>query len=310
MAWELEKQDLMVAWDAELALIKQGMSEQDDTKARLSIALEARQVILMTAKTAIDLQMEAYKKELAELDRTIAPYEVQLANAKLLTAQKKLELIPIIQTIITKEGELIAIESQKAVANTALMAEEQQVAVKKQQEIPGLAAMANVTTEYANLIPSEIAIKKQIAAEKVSQEEAKVNIADNDNQRVVFDIATEKLDIQKQEASRTLANTQFDNEQSLLEDEIDKDTTYENDNNASFGKMIADDKATQAKIISDGADINKTKNDTALKSTMTLTEARIAAAGSETNANIDQIQQVATINAAAKITAQLTHLIG
>ena len=124
MAWELEKQVLMNSWEVELASIKQGMASDEETLNLLAIEVSKRANVLLAAKTAIDVAMEADRKTITELDATIAPYEVQLANARLLTAQKKLELFPIIETIVVKEQELLVIEQGKAAEYTLYMAAE------------------------------------------------------------------------------------------------------------------------------------------------------------------------------------------
>jgi len=151
MAWELEKQGLLSAWDHELAGIKQGMATEEEVLARLALEVDARQVVLIAAKSAIDLEMEGYRKALADLDAATAPYEVQLANAKVLTAQKKLEVIPILQEIISKERELLVLEQGKAIEYTALMNVERQIADKQGEIIPTLQTIISKEQELLAL---------------------------------------------------------------------------------------------------------------------------------------------------------------
>ena len=230
LAWELEKQGLMDAWEAELALIKQGMAEEEEVKNRLALEVDARQAVLINAKTALEVQAEGYRKDLAELDAETAPYEVQLANAKLLTAQKKLELIPIIQGIIEKEEQLLGLESSKTAYYTALLNQENEVAAKKQQMLPGLAELATVTRQHAALIPTQIELERQIAEEKVAQAEAKVEVSENDLERIDIEIDTENKNVEISAAKRDLADEQFDNEQELIALKINKEETYQNRN--------------------------------------------------------------------------------
>ena len=89
MTWEIEKQALMIAWDAEYAGIKQGLASDEDTLNRLAIEVSLRGTALLSAKTVIELEMESYRKSLVDLEGSLAPYEIQLAQAKILTAQKK-----------------------------------------------------------------------------------------------------------------------------------------------------------------------------------------------------------------------------
>ena len=151
MAWEVEKQALMAAWDAELAGIKQGMAMEEEILNRLAQEIAARQIYLIEAKTEIDLEMEGYRLTLAQLDGQTAPYEVQLANAKVLTAQKKLEVIPILQEIISKEQELLVLEQGKAIEYTALMNVERQIAIKQEEIIPTLQTIISKEQELLAL---------------------------------------------------------------------------------------------------------------------------------------------------------------
>ena len=151
MAWEVEKQALMAAWDAELAGIKQGIATEEEILNRLAQEIAARQIYLIEAKTEIDLKMEGYRLTLAQLDGQTAPYEVQLANAKVLTAQKKLEVIPILQEIISKERELLVLEQGKAIEYTALMNIEGQIADKQKEIIPTLQTIISKERELLAL---------------------------------------------------------------------------------------------------------------------------------------------------------------
>ena len=151
MAWEVEKQALMAAWDAELAGIKQGMAMEEEILNRLAQEIATRQIYLIEAKTEIDLEMEGYRLTLAQLDGQTAPYEVQLANAKVLTAQKKLEVIPILQEIISKEQELLVLEQGKAIEYTALMNVERQIAIKQEEVIPTLQTIISKEQELLAL---------------------------------------------------------------------------------------------------------------------------------------------------------------
>ena len=338
MAWELEKQGLLSAWDHELAGIKQGMATEEEVLARLALEVDARQAVLIAAKSAIalemegyrktlvevdarqavliaeksaiDLEMEGYRKALADLDAATAPYEVQLANAKLLAAQKKLELLPIIEEIIVKEGELIVLEAGKTDYFRQLMDAEREVAEKKQTLVPGLTQLATAIQRHAALIPTQIATEQDIAGEKTAQAKAKVKIANNDVVRMNKEIETATKDIEINEAKRDLADKKFDNEQELIAIETDKETEYQDRLNESFNAVQDDERDTQSKIIANKETINSTVNETRKDSAQRITGAQKDAEASSTAADIHRMRGVADAQAAAKITASLTHLIG
>lgn len=310
MAWELEKQGLLSAWDHELAGIKQGMATEEEVLARLALEVDARQVVLIAAKSAIDLEMEGYRKALADLDAATAPYEVQLANAKLLTARKKLELLPIIEEIIVKEGELIVLEAGKTDYYRQLIDAEREVAAKKQTLVPGLTQLATAIQRHAALMPTQIETEKDIAEEKKAQAQAKKEIADNDVERMTKEIETATKDIEINEAKRDLADKKFDNEQELIAIETDKETEYQDHLNGSFNTVQDDEENTQSKIIADKETIHSTVNETRKDSANRITTAQKDAEASSTDADIHRMRGVADAQAAAKITASLTHLIG
>jgi hypothetical protein len=303
MAWELEKQVLMVAWEAEYASIKQGMASTEEVLNMISIEVSKRAITLLNAKTVIEIAMEADRKAIAVLDGTAAPYEVQLANAKLLTAQKKLELIPIIETIITKEQELLVIEQQKAATYTDLVAAEQLVATKKQTLTPFVNELAAVSDQYANAIPGEILTEQQIANEKLLQSESEQIQAADKVQELNAEIATEGKQIELLAAKRALEVTTFNDDQTL-------ERTYQTDMMADFNQILADEKAADDKIISDRGTIHDTQNKTKLESaTVIATETK----SSDYRITLEEIrgkESVANAQAAADLTASLTHLIG
>jgi hypothetical protein len=310
LAWEVEKQEIIAAWDSELAWIKRGMAEEEEIKMRLALEVAARQAVLIDAKTAIELEMEGYRLTLAELEDDTAAYEVQLANAKLLTAQKKLELIPILQEICTKEEALLALEEDKAAELAILLNAKRENAGKRALLIPWYEELANLNEAYANLIPGQIAIEEQIADEKLAQAAAVNTKEENKLTELEKDIETANKEVETSAAKRSLRTTQFNNEQTLIKSEIDKDNTYQNEVEASYGRIIADERATKDEIISEKADVNNTQNEVKLDSARTLINADIAADRDINNAAIYEDKQVAEIKSAEMITASLTHLIG
>jgi len=310
MAWEIEKQHLITAWDAELAAIRQGMAEEEEVKNRLSIEVDARQAVLIKAKTAIDLEMESCRKQIAGLEGTAAPYDVQLANAKLLTAQKKLGLIPVIQEIIGKEKELLALEADKADEYAKLAAAEQEAAAKKQSLLPELSNLASVTLQHAGLIPSQTAIEKQIAAEKMAQAKVQKTISGQKTEELKAGLDAQKAKIDVAEAQRELKTLQFEKEQELVGLEADNETEYQNAFDEYHQAMLEGERQTQAALLSDKTEINDIQNDTSYASTVTLTQAGIETSKGITDAELYKEERLADIAKSQKVTATLEHLIG
>ncbi|MDY6893818.1 MAG: hypothetical protein SVO01_00145 [Thermotogota bacterium] len=122
VAWEIEKQELISDWSEELAQLKKEDSQQEDSVKKYAIEVGRRAIELIAAKSAIALQIEEYQKQMAELDGQTATYEGQLADAKILTANKKLEMLPYISQLISIEWDLL--DKDKILANKELVISE------------------------------------------------------------------------------------------------------------------------------------------------------------------------------------------
>jgi hypothetical protein len=311
LAWEIQKQALMEAWEAELALIKQGMAEEEEVLNALAVEVSKRAITLMEAKVLIEEQMEAYRKTLAELDGTVSPYEVQLANARLLTAQKKAEVLPYIEAILVKEQELIVLQQEKAGELTTYMDAVKEISDKKELLKPYLLNYANKAEALAaKIVSDQIPKEMQIAGEKVSQAEAAVEKSGYQIQEIAAGIETEEKRLDLAEGKRDLGDTRFDYEQSIVVHEKSLTNTYQNDVKADHAVGIANERAATAEIISDKTTINATKNATKLTSVNTVINAERGANDLEVASNKSETEQVATIKAAAKLTASLEHIIG
>lgn len=310
LAWEVSKQSLMTAWDAELAGIKQGMAEEEEVKARLALEVDARQAVLIAARTDIEVEMEGYREQLAELDSQTSTYEVSLANAKLLTAQKKLELIPIVQEILTKEGELLDLEESKTAYYALLLNAEQAVATKQNDLIAPLSELATITKQYAEAIPGQIATEQAIADEKIAQAEAKIEVSENEVERLTLEIATENTRVEIAEAKRDLEDKQFKKKTALTKLEINNETEYQNDVNDAFDTVTEGERNTSATLIDLNRQTNDIKNTSSYDSAVTLTKADKNAHAGINAAERYKVREIASLTAAKAITASLTHLIG
>jgi hypothetical protein len=311
VAWEIEKQALMAAWDAELAGLKQGQAVQEEVLNLLAIEVSKRAITLSEAKNALDLQMEGYRKTLAELDGTVAPYEVQLANAKLLTAQKKLELLPIFTEILAKEQELLVLEQSKAAEYTEYMAAENEVMLKKQALTPFINTLATKVEELATKITTDqIPKEESIAAEKVAQSEAAVTKSGYHVREIEADVETETKRLELLGNKRELDTAQFNYEQSIVSHEIDLTSEQQNEIRSTFDDMQAAERQNATSILSDKRTAETIRNTTKLTSTNTLANGEIDHDDRVTSYRIDEMEQVADAQAAARLTASLTHLIG
>ena len=311
MAWELEKQALMSAWEAELATLKQGMASDEETLNLLAIEVSKRANVLLAAKTAIDVAMEADRKAITELDATVAPYEVQLANARLLTAQKKLELLPIIETIVVKEQELLVIEQGKAAQYTLYMAAENELMIKKQTLTPFINTLAAKSEQYAADITNiQIPIETQIANEKVTQADIAVQKMGYQVQEINIETANEGKKIQLLDKNRLLQIIKFNNEQTLTTRDINLTGVYHNTMMDDFNIVLQEERDSASNIVDDRKESHTITNATKQVHAATIAGAEINAEYQRTAADVNNAIQTATLKAKSEITAGLTHLIG
>ena len=311
MIWEIEKQALMAAWDAEYAGIKQGMTEEEEILNLLAIEISKRAIILLEQKTEIELAMEGYRKTLAELDGSTAAHEVQLANAKVLTARKKLELIPILQKIIDKEQELLATEGTKIGAYVDYLGAEQELAAKKQTLAPVINELASKNEIYATKIEKvQIPMESRIADERMTQAKIAVKKADYRVTELETDIETAEKNLDLMDAKRDLQKTKFEYEQSLLTTETDLTQDYHNKSETQFSELLQGEKSAAQRIRSTKKDIHGVQSATRVTSSGTITNTEKEVAVGITVAERSAMEQKADIDAAVEITAKLIHLIG
>jgi hypothetical protein len=311
MTWELEKQALLSAWAAEYSGIKQIEAEDEETLDRLAIEVGKRAIILLEGKTAIEIEAETFRTTLAQLDGTVAPYEVLLANAKLLTAQRKLEIIPILQEILTKEQELLVIEQRKAAAYTLYIAAEREVAAKKQTLAPVLIDLATHSENLANeILTVQIPIEGQIADEKIDQASIAVQKAGYQVHEMTAEVDAANKTLELMDAKRSLQEARFADEQSLVTKETTLTEAYSDRESDNFDTIIEAEREAQQTLIDNKTTVHTTQSNIRTTSAETITSNEI-----RTSNDIKDLENLAHIGkanaeAAAKITAGLEHIIG
>jgi hypothetical protein len=161
ISWELEKTALLTALDQEFADNKMVRELDRQELNRMEITVNLRKLVIMAAKTAIDIDMEALRREMTRVDRSTFAAEDALHAARLLTAQKKLEVIPYIETVLEKQQAIINAETANADRKTALISEKENLNDKRVQLITAREAIADAIVEL-------IAAKQALVTKKES----------------------------------------------------------------------------------------------------------------------------------------------
>jgi hypothetical protein len=307
MAWQLQKQALEAAWAAEYAVMQQGMMTDENTLNLLADEVHRRELILMSSKLALDLETETDRKALVDLEGETSPYETQLVQAKMLVAQKKLEIIPILQEIVAKEQSLLAEEQLKAAEYSTYMAAEQALMAKKETLVPILAQLSALTNTYTNdILNIEIPDITLISAEKVKQANIAIQKATYQVQELTVEIDTEAKQLTLMDAKRALQVIQFTNEESLITTSVSLDTTYHLDEMAEFETVFAEEGSAETNILADRLAVHKSELATKLTSMGTITTQEEREEYDKTQLAIREIHDKAALDAAPKITGALT----
>jgi hypothetical protein len=323
IVWELEKQSLMDAWGNEYALIKQAMKQEDEVVARLGIALYARQVYLIEQKTIIEEDAEDLRNQIASLGTDVAEAESLLAAQKILTANKKLEVIPTLQLILAQELQLIAALQTKNSGEEDLIDALQEVADKKLSDLlPILAQLATEIEKYQEELAIQRQLQKDIASLRrdIAEQEA-INVGKDGDENSRKGIALARKLLDDKITSNEAIKLSIDNIRRNLQFEL---TSLES-GSGYLRTWMADEKADQATInITEKTDdaTYKGKKDIArgldqlnrvkfITDTSTNAGANADPSKIKTIASTNAAEQtgVATIRALTEITSKLTHLL-
>jgi hypothetical protein len=158
LAWELEKTGLYSDLQREFAdkeLLRSLSGEEID---KLMIDQEIREVGVLLAKTAIEIEIEGLKREKEELGLLPLPYEEELAAAKLASAQRKLTAIPYIlaalaaQSAVLNAEETVIFPARQAKAEAEKEAADKTVTDVLPKMVEKSAAMQAMTTKQTELL--------------------------------------------------------------------------------------------------------------------------------------------------------------
>ncbi|OQY13625.1 MAG: hypothetical protein B6I31_00815 [Desulfobacteraceae bacterium 4572_19] len=182
--WELDKALLLDALERELALAKNARQNREQVLESLAIEVGLRQAVILAAKTLLEIESSEIKKQIVEEQGKTMPKEIELANARLATANEKLKIIPFLQAIMVEEEALIVIETATAEQEKVLIdAKTEQIPVRLDTVAKEEFLLNETDTLTAPLISN--AEKKLIVYEgKLSYEETAQKKIDPSNKLV------------------------------------------------------------------------------------------------------------------------------
>ena len=309
--WESTKQDLISEWEMHVADVKASMIISEETLNRRMIEVNRRSATLMDQKTAIELEAEEYRKQLVTIDASVTAYEVQLIQAKVLTAQKKLELLPILQTINDREYELLSIEQDKMNEYSIYM-DAEKVLIEKQGELtPYLNTLSSYIRSYAHdIISTQIPFEEDMMDEHIKVINNELLKASHRFDELQINLEIADLNIELIESKKLLHTTEFTQEQDTLLLVTADTVQLQTDQEAINAEILGNELTVGQVTISNKQSNHLGRNDIRNESGSRRSENEIEHAHTMGNLEKDELTQKAEIDSAANITARLTHLIG
>lgn len=325
MDWELEKSTLLNDWDKELAWIKKGWAQKDEELDQLSIEVSRRGITLLEAKTAIELEKEELKAQLAGLDDDSADYEVELANKKLLTANKKLEVIPVLyqilsveesilsaeQKIALKEQILVAAEKNKINYLSELVGAESEIANKKTSDLlPILLRNIQKNRELAEAIEDQIGFERLIMAQKVIDAGIMVEKAENQLLIAESQIEEETARLALLDAKIALADARREYSLALQVKQTQDLRAATITEESAHNTVMNQEGSTQSNFVNLKTETEEERLAQDVDSSLNLTNKHVETTQEIADIGSDERVRVAGLRAVSNITSQLSHLIG
>ncbi len=310
IAFELEKQALLTALQQEFSDLDyiQGLKEEELN--RLFVELDVRKIVLITTKTALDVELEELKQAIQETDRLTFSNEALLVQERLNTVIAKLAVIPYIENIIDTNGRLLVAEEANYGDMADLITEKGLLVAKKEEVIPLVEEKAEKQILLAAAILEQIEIEEARLDVAISKAGLRTEAVDNTLNIIEAEKALEALRALLYIARNDLQITRFDKTVSLTENSTANINEIAMARTTMFGLLEIYKSSTASskrdvKAYSVNRDIagDETVNNTSVnaeKDAINIIAIRQAAARTET----------ATISAIANITNRLIHLLG
>ncbi len=201
--WDVERARVLNEFQAWASEVKRAYTMDSETVAQESITIDANRLILLNLKTGIEMERETLRQQVVAAGGDTFALERQLQDARLVTMDKRLELIPVIYEIIGVEqtilaersGSLLSLERQKAAALGALLQR------KTDELVPLRRQMAEMETRYANAVRDASGTELEMIGEGLKQAQARLAAAiwERAFTAKTLELANLKLEIQRVE---------------------------------------------------------------------------------------------------------------
>lgn len=310
IAFELEKQTLLTALQQEFSDLDATQSLKKEELDRLFVDLDIRKIILITTKTTIELQMEDLKRQLAETDRLTFYNEEALVNAQVVTANKKLEVLPYLNTILVEEEKVLIQEQANSVIMESLIGEKKLLIDKKNEVLTKVMAKAVEALILSTAIIVSIPIERQIMTQKVNEASKRELIVDGKGDVIAAEMAVENLRSALSAARASLQTAKVNRQINVSAADVSNIVATAASHTAMITSIAGNDIAISGSNIAADASVasnNISGHEQAVDLTTTAEKAAISCVAA---AQARRSRDVAKASAVADITSKLIHLIG
>lgn len=191
--FELNKTTLLTALSQELADLSYTQALTEEELNRQFAELQIRAIILVTTKAEIKTEMEGLQRELIETDRLTLDREVALAEARLVTASKKLKLIPYLEQLVVKQYSLMSAKEALIPYLEEEIDKKEELIEKEEEIIPLIESKAEKLEDYASALVDEIAVQQERLVVALSKAALQKDEVDNKLAILDADKAVEAL---------------------------------------------------------------------------------------------------------------------
>jgi hypothetical protein len=238
-----------------------------------------------------------------------ADYEVTLAQHKVLTINKKLEVIPVLQQIITAENTLITAEQGKLVQTNSLIGVQREIANKKATIIPLYTELMTQIALLNAALTTQITTLGEIANEKLAIAQNSLDSAISRLAKATTLLEIEELQSAGYAIKREIDLLKMDLSKDLIELEIDSMHSITNAILSTTGEINTSDKYTNQAVVNQKLfDIATEKSSKISASSVITTSDRNRMIDVQQLSNAEQ-REVAVLRAISNITATLVHTL-
>jgi hypothetical protein len=207
--FELDKTVLLTDLQKEFADLDYTQAKKEEEVEYLAIEAHIRSFTLIVLKQAIREEMELLKQELMNVKRLTFNHENLLLEARIATAENKLNIIPYLEQIVDAENRFLAQENINLGHKESEIEEKEALTDAKEELITVIEEKADANQDLADAITNQVAIQEQRLGVALSRAEAQKDKVNADLMIIDAEREIELLRKELNQAAYSLKETQM-----------------------------------------------------------------------------------------------------